>query len=240
VEHSLVEHGSATLLARARAGDAQALEALIARHLPRLRRWASGRVPPWARDAGDTEDLVHDTLVESLKHLNGFEHRRQGALQAYLRQAVLNRVRTQFRRAARRPALMAIPEDHLHDGPSPLEQAIGREMTDRYEAGLASLGDEDREMIVARVEMGYTNDELAAIFEKPSRDAARVAVARALARLAEAMTDPARDSGLKNGGPEGPPYNALHCRPGLPPSREALRRTAVALAEAGQTRRHEA
>jgi RNA polymerase sigma factor (sigma-70 family) len=188
LEHSLVEHGSATLLARARAGDVQALDALIARHLPGLRRWASGRVPAWARDAADTEDLVHDTLVDSLKHLDGFEHRRKGALQAYLRQAVLNRVRSQFRRAARRPAVMSISDDQLHDGPSPLEQAIGREMTDRYEAGLASLAAEDREMIIARVEMGYTNDELAAIFEKPSRDAARVAVARALVRLAEAMS----------------------------------------------------
>jgi RNA polymerase sigma factor (sigma-70 family) len=188
VEQSFVEHGSATLLARARAGDVEALEALVARHLPRLRRWASGRIPRWARDAGDTEDLVHDTLVDSLRHLNGFEHRREGALQAYLRQAVLNRVRSQFRRAARRPAVLSIPDDQLHDGPSPLEQAIGREMTDRYEAGLASLDAEDREMIIARVEMGYTNDELAAIFAKPSRDAARMAVARALARLAEVMS----------------------------------------------------
>jgi RNA polymerase sigma-70 factor, ECF subfamily len=203
VEHSLVEHGSATLLARAKAGDVQALDALVARYLPRLRRWASGRVPAWAQDAGDTEDLVHDTLVDSLKHFAGFEHRRNGALQAYLRQALLNRVRTQFRRAARRPAVIQIPEDQLHDGPSPLEQAIGREMTDRYEAGLASLASEDREMIIARVEMGYTNDELAAIFGKPSRDAARVAVARAVARLAEAMTpltelrNQAQGSGLK-------------------------------------------
>ncbi len=205
-EHSFIEHGSATLLARARAGDVQALDALIARHLPRLRQWASGRVPVWARDANDTEDFVHDTLVESLKHLGGFEHRRDGALQAYFRQAVLNRVRSQFRRAARRPAVLSISDDQLHDGPSPLEQAIGREMTDRYEAGLASLAAEDREMIVARVEMGYTNDELAAIFAKPSRDAARVAVARALARLAEAMgpSEPmAQGSGLKAQGGSG-------------------------------------
>ena len=210
MEHSFVEHGSATLLARARAGDVQALDALIARYLPRLRRWASGRVPVWARDGGDTEDLVHDTLIDSLKHLDGFEHRHDGALQAYLRQAVLNRVRSQFRRAARRPAIMTIPEDHVHDGPSPLEQAIGREMTDRYEAGLTSLADEDREMIVARVEMGYTNDELASIFEKPSRDAARVAVARALVRLAEAMGPStelrrrAQDAGPKAPGGPGP------------------------------------
>jgi RNA polymerase sigma-70 factor, ECF subfamily len=187
VDHSSVEHGSATLLARARAGDAQALEALIARYLPRLRRWASGRVPVWARDAGDTEDLVHDTLIDSLKHLDGFDHRGEGALQAYLRQAVLNRVRSQFRRAARRPAAMPIADDLEHGGPSPLEQAIGRQMTDRYEAGLASLAPEERELIIARVEMGYRNAELAAIFEKPSSDAARMAVARALARLAEAM-----------------------------------------------------
>lgn len=180
---------SAVLLDRIRAGDAQALEALIARYAPRLRRWIQGRVPAWARDAADTEDLVQDTLVDSLHRLPEFDHRHEGALQAYFRQAVLNRVRTQFRRASRRGRTTALDTAHPDDGVSPLELAIGREMTDRYEAALATLTPQDRELVIARVEMGYTNDELAGIFSKPSRDAARVAVARALVRLAEAMAD---------------------------------------------------
>jgi DNA-directed RNA polymerase specialized sigma24 family protein len=65
------------LLARARAGDDRALEPLFARYLPRLRRWASGRMPRWARDAGDTQDLVQDTLLSVFKQIDGFEPRHE-------------------------------------------------------------------------------------------------------------------------------------------------------------------
>src|SRR5689334_16083378 len=50
------------LLRLAKAGDPQALDALMSRYLPRLQRWASGRLPPWARSLLDTSDLVQETL----------------------------------------------------------------------------------------------------------------------------------------------------------------------------------
>jgi DNA-directed RNA polymerase specialized sigma24 family protein len=62
-------------------------------------------------------------------------------------------------------------------------------MTERYEAALATLTADDRELLVARIEMGYDNAELARLFGKPSKDAARVAVGRALVRLAAAMNN---------------------------------------------------
>ena len=46
-----------------------------------------------------------------------------------------------------------------HDGPSPLEQAIGRDALERYERALARLKPEDQEATLARVEMGYTYQE---------------------------------------------------------------------------------
>ena len=49
---------SVDLLERAQAGDRAALDAPVARYLPRLRRSASGRLPRWARDRADTQDLV--------------------------------------------------------------------------------------------------------------------------------------------------------------------------------------
>jgi RNA polymerase sigma-70 factor, ECF subfamily len=189
LDQSLAGEASAVLLDRIRAGDREALEALVARYAPRLRRWVQGRVPAWAREAADTDDIVQDTLVDSLHRLPEFDHRNEGALQAYFRQAVLNRVRTQFRRASRRGRSLPLDTAHPDQAISPLEAAIGGEMTARYETALAKLPPQDREMVIARVEMGYTNDELAAIFGKPSRDAARVAVARAIVRLAEEMTD---------------------------------------------------
>jgi DNA-directed RNA polymerase specialized sigma24 family protein len=82
-----------SLIERARAGDEQALERLFARHLAPLQRWARGRLPKWARGLADTDDLVQDTLLKTFKRIERFEPRRVGALQAYLRNAVLNRLR---------------------------------------------------------------------------------------------------------------------------------------------------
>ncbi len=93
------------LLDRARSGDQEALEQLFGRYLKPLQRWARGRLPGWARDLADTDDLVQDTLVQTFKRIEGFEPRRVGALQAYLRQAVLNRIRDELRRKRRQPEM---------------------------------------------------------------------------------------------------------------------------------------
>ena len=87
-----------SLLERGRAGDQRALDELFARYAPPLRRWASGRLPRWARDLADTPDLVQETLLQTFRNIDGFEHRGEGAFQAYLRQAVMNRIRDELRR----------------------------------------------------------------------------------------------------------------------------------------------
>ena len=107
------------LLARIRAGDRNALEELIARDLPRLRRWATGRLPGWARERDDTDDLVQDTVIRSLEKLEGFDPQHEAALQAYLRQAVLNRIRDLVRRAQRKPAIVPLDEDMTFAGGKP-------------------------------------------------------------------------------------------------------------------------
>ncbi len=175
------------LLERANAGDEAALEVLFGRYLKPLQRWASGRLPRWARNAADTHDLVQDTLLNAFRRIGNFEPRREGAFQAYLRQAVMNRIRDELRRSETRPATAAFEEDdHPHDG-SPLEDAIGVEAFERYEAALQKLNAEEREAIVSRVELGHTYQELAMLLGKPTADAARMAVTRALVRLAEEM-----------------------------------------------------
>jgi RNA polymerase sigma-70 factor (ECF subfamily) len=177
-----------SLLERARAGDRHAIELLVARHRAPLQRWASGRLPRWARGMVETQDLVQETLFQTFRKIETFRPERVGALQAYLRQAVLNRIRDELRRVGRRPVTEALDDEHVDPGPSPLEEAIGREATDRYEAALAALRPEEREAIIGRIELGYTYDELAEALGKPSGDAARKAAERALVRLVEEMT----------------------------------------------------
>ena len=183
-------HSSLTLLERARAGDREALESLIARYLPRLQRWASGRLPRWARDMAETQDLVQEALFQTFKRIERFEPRGEGALHAYLRQAILNRIREELRRAKRRPARSELDSAAEDDARSPLAAAIGQEAIDRYERALAQLRPDDRELVVARIELGYTNREIAELLDKPTPNAARMATERAVVRLAKEMGKP--------------------------------------------------
>ena len=175
------------LIERARGGDRDARDAIFARYLPRLQRWASGRLPRWARDMDDTHDLIQETLLQTLKNIGRFEPRGELALQAYLRQAVANRVRDELRRFARKPGRDPLDEGQPGHSPSPLDLAIGSEAAERYERALAALPEADRDILIARIEMGYSYQELADALGRPSADAARKASERALLRLAAEM-----------------------------------------------------
>lgn len=175
------------LIRRVKDGDQASLELLVARHMPPLRRFATGRLPHWARDLGDTDDLVQDTLMRTLSRMEAFEVRGVGALHAYLRQAVMNRLRDELRRKGRVPPHVEIGSLDLPGEGSPLEETIGREAAARYAAALARLDPEERELIIGRVEMEYSFAELADLVGKPTADAARKAARRALLRLAEEM-----------------------------------------------------
>jgi RNA polymerase sigma factor (sigma-70 family) len=176
------------LVERAKTGDSVALNDLFARYLPSLRRWASGRLPRWTRDMMDTDDLVQETVVRAVKRMDRFESRHEGALQAYLRQAIVNRIRDEVRRAKRAPMAEVLDDNAAHAGSSPLEDAIGAEALERYEDALGRLRPEEREAIVARVEMDGSYQDVARALGKPSADAARMAVSRALVRLAQEMS----------------------------------------------------
>lgn len=175
----------------AKSGDAEALSRLLDRFLPRLTRWASGRLPRWVRDLSDTDDLVQDTLVRTVRSLNTFEMRGEGAFQAYLRQAILNRVKDEARGRARRPHRDELDDDLLFSGASPLEATIGQQTMERYERALRLLEPEAREAVIARVEMGCSYQEIADLIGKPSPDAARMTVSRAILRLAQVMKNEA-------------------------------------------------
>ena len=168
-----------------------ALEELFGRCMPPLRRWAAGRLPRWARDATDTHDLVQDAVVRTLRHVEDIDASSVGGVEAYLRQAVLNGIRDQIRRVGRRVPHDTLPDDRASADASPLEEAIGAEALQRYEAALARLDAIERGAIIARVELGYSYEEVASAVGRPSPEAARLAVRRALLRLAREMQDAA-------------------------------------------------
>jgi RNA polymerase sigma-70 factor, ECF subfamily len=185
-----VDTTTLTLLRLATSGDREAVDRLFARYAPALQRWARGRLPRWARDIADTNDLVQETLLNTFRNLERFEYRGEGALHAYLRQSVMNRIREELRRHSRRPAREPLDRTVEDDASSPLEAAIGSQAVERYEAALETLAAEDREAVIARLELGLTHREIADALGKPSPDAARMMVARAMVQLARAMDRP--------------------------------------------------
>ncbi|MEO8682830.1 MAG: sigma-70 family RNA polymerase sigma factor [Vicinamibacterales bacterium] len=174
------------VLERAQGGDPLAAKILFERALPSVRRWARGRLPRYARGDGDTEDVVQDVFLRTLKHIKRFQHRTVGGLQAYLRQAVVNRIRDLIRGSQRRGTQLGIDADLCDGAPSPLEAAIMREKLDRFLDALQRLRPADRQVIVWRIELGYTAEEIAAKLGK-SKAAAGMTISRALTRLAKEL-----------------------------------------------------
>lgn len=175
---------SITVLERARTGDPDATLVLLERTVAPLRRWARRRLPDYARAGADTEDVVQDVVVRALAGIKTFEHRTVDALQAYLRESVRNRIRDEIRRVARRGISEQLREDLPDDAYSPVERMILREDSQRYLDALRKLKPADRVAVVYRLEHRYPFEEIARRMGKPSADAARIAVSRAVKRLA--------------------------------------------------------
>ncbi len=174
---------TATLLRRFQSGDTAAQEELIERCLPTLRRWARGRLPGYARDLADTDDLVQTTVMRTITRLPSLAPRESGSFLAYLRTVLVNEIRDQLRRRERSGTVPGIAET---SGAA----AVASESTDptvrlAYERALDELTTEQRDAIVLRLELGLSFPEIAIELGLPSADAARMRVSRALAVLAE-------------------------------------------------------
>jgi len=147
--------------------------------------------------AGDARGIVaiemsltrkpEESKVLALSDRGRLEIRTDGAFLVYLRKAVNNRIIDSYRRAGRRPERLEIPEDAPANSTSPFDAVVGAEAVDRYDAALLRLTEDERRAIVLRVELGYDYSELAVELGKSSVDAARMAVTRAIAKLALEM-----------------------------------------------------
>jgi RNA polymerase sigma-70 factor (ECF subfamily) len=181
--------GEATidLVERAKAGDEDARERLMAKCRRLLHRWARGRLPRYARDLADTEDLVQETLAKAMRNLPNFKWEREGALYCFLRQALRNRIIDEVRRVNRRPIQEQLDADAVGTDKSPYDQLVDREKHERYEAALARLRPIYREAIVGRIELQLSYEELATALSKTNANSARVTLMRAVQRLIEEM-----------------------------------------------------
>ncbi len=175
------------LLHRYRDGELSARDELVERYLPLLQRWARGRLPKHGRDLAETDDLVQLTFLRALNNIDRFEAERPGAFLAYLRKILINQVREEIRRKKRLPPAAPLSDRVVDPGLSVVEQAVGQETVEAYEAALMRLPEGQRQAVVMRVEFGMTFPEIAAELDSESANSARMTVTRALARIAQWM-----------------------------------------------------
>jgi RNA polymerase sigma-70 factor (ECF subfamily) len=175
------------LVARARGGDQTAWEVLMRRYRGPLERFARNRLARRPHRLADTDDVVQDVTINVFRRLHRIELRFPGALLAYLRRSVSNRVADEHRRAIRQGPTATLDENLPDAHQSPLDVTLDRDKMRVYRAALLTLGADDRLAIVMRLERGESYDEIAVRLGKPTPNAARVAVARAMFKLAKHM-----------------------------------------------------
>ena len=187
-QQKLDPESSFELVLRARRGDEAALNDLFERYSKRLRVWAHGRLPPWARGPADTQDVVQDTLLQVIRKLDTFEPRHEGAFLAYVRQTLRNNITDRIRQARRRGPVEPLDSSKSSPEPGPDAIAEASQLMDRYEAALERVKPDQREAIIARIELRLPWPEVATALNKPSVPAAQMAVRRSLVRLAREMS----------------------------------------------------
>lgn len=179
------------LVERGRRGDASAWETVFARITARLRFWTHRRMPRATRGQDQTRDVVQDAALGVWRNVNKLDLRKPGDLEAYLRGAVVNRIRDRARRIQREPQLVSVDPEIKDDLPTPLNMALSGERWARYQAAFNELTAAQREAIVARVEMGCSWEQVAEAINSPSAAAARMQFTRAVEYLRNAVEGPA-------------------------------------------------
>ena len=183
------EPQEAALVARARAGDADAFGDLVTMHQAAAFRVAY----VLTRSAVDAEDAAQEGFVKAWSALHRF---RTGApFRPWILQIVANEARNRRRAAGRRAHLTlrtvaATPSGEA--APSPEATAINTEQREQLLAAVNELREEDRLVIGCRYFLELSEEETAAALGW-RRGTVKSRLSRALARLREQMGEEAYD-----------------------------------------------
>jgi RNA polymerase sigma-70 factor (ECF subfamily) len=149
------------LVTRAKAGDAAALEALCARHAPRVERLARHLL----RDPEDARDAAQESLAKLCVRLRQF--RGESQFSTWLHRLVVNTCRDAADRKRSRvhePLPEELGVDIEHDPAHGVRMSeLRRELCD----SLAHISPEQAQVIVLKDAYGYTFEEIAAAAGMP-------------------------------------------------------------------------
>ncbi len=136
-------------------------------------------------NADRADDLVQETLLRARTALHRYQMRDGVRYIAFLRKILRNLVRDELRKANVRPARADLGEDLVDGQASPSEVYASRELMQRYDRAFARLPREYQAATFMRLELKLPYAEIARSLDRPSAEAARQLVIRAVRRLAE-------------------------------------------------------
>jgi RNA polymerase sigma-70 factor (ECF subfamily) len=199
------------LLAGAKGGDADAVNRLMDRHRDSLRRMVQLRLDQRIQRRIDISDVVQDVLVEANRRLQDYLKTPAMPFHLWLRQIAQDRIidahrrhRASAKRSVDRERPLAVPaaDDHstielvaqLMDRQlTPATAATQQELARLVEAAIASLPDQDCEIIIMRHYEQLSNQEIAQALSL-TEPAASMRYLRAIRKLKELMLNPSSEA----------------------------------------------
>jgi RNA polymerase sigma-70 factor (ECF subfamily) len=197
-----VEQKPMSVLERALAGDARAMELLLQEHLPGLRAFVRLRLGRPLRAKEESGDLVQSVCREVLEHLDRFQRPSEAGFRHWLYATAARKIQHRLehwraeKRDAGREVGLAPSSAGASRGPglldayrsfcTPSQEVASREEIARIEAAFDRLPEDYREVITLTKVAGLSHAEAARELGR-AEGATRMLLSRALARLAELL-----------------------------------------------------
>ncbi|WP_395377206.1 RNA polymerase sigma factor [Marinicella sp. W31] len=166
-----------------RAGETGAVNDLFNLYQPLLLKWAHGRIPEKAKGYLDTQDVVQDTMALAFKNKEKIQAESAGAFFCYLRTIFINQIKQELRK--NRPFQLALTTQFSNHEKLAYEEDLHALMA--YDEAIDKLNEAEKQAVVMRIEFGLSHQEIADLMQKNSADAARMSIARAMAKLGRLM-----------------------------------------------------
>ena len=191
-----------TLEASISAGDHRAVEHVIGKYGPRLRRMIAARLDPRLARRVDPSDVVQETFMEVARRLPRYLRDRPLPLYPWLRKVAAERladladrhIHAQRRSVQREVWSLGVSDESVvqlarqlaQSGTTPSRHVVREESREQIRAALERLADADREILLMRfMEQLSTKDMAAALGISP--EAVGMRRLRALKRLSDEL-----------------------------------------------------
>lgn len=160
-EIGTMPESDASLVGRARKGDAEAYETLVRRYL----RTAHAVAFAVLGETADAQDTCQDAFITALERLD--DCRDPERFGAWLLQIVRNRAHNVRRYHAVRSAVSVEDISLASDGASPARSAERKELREQLTQALAQLSPVQREVVLLHDLEGWRHREIAEVLELP-------------------------------------------------------------------------